>query len=143
MDLIYKCVGENVRSARKKAHVTQAKLAEVLNVSTSHFSGMERGYKKFTIAHIVTVARYLKIPASALLAGLTNEVSDEVSDVETHESEMLSLPAQQAAHDFCRLVHSCSQEEIESILEICSIVVEQITRQELSKASNRHSETAP
>ena len=99
-------------------------------------------YKKFTIAHIVTIARYLKIPASALLAGLTNEVSDEVSDVETHESEMLSLPAQQAAHDFCRLVQNCSQEEIESILEICSIVVEQITRQELSKASNRHSETA-
>ena len=138
MDLIYKCVGENVRSARKKAHVTQAKLAEVLNVSTSHFSGMERGYKKFTIAHIVTIARYLKIPASALLAGLTNEVSD----VETHESEMLSLPAQQAAHDFCRLVQNCSQEEIESILEICSIVVEQITRPELSKASNRHPETA-
>ena len=138
MDLIYKHVGENVRSARKKAHVTQAKLAEVLNVSTSHFSGMERGYKKFTIAHIVTIARYLKIPASALLAGLTNEVSD----VETHESEMLSLPAQQAAHDFCRLVQNCSQEEIESILEICSIVVEQITRPELSKASNRHPETA-
>lgn len=138
MDLIYKHVGENVRSARKKAHVTQAKLAEVLNLSTSHFSGMERGYKKFTIAHIVTIARYLKIPASALLAGLTNEVSD----VETHESEMLSLPAQQAAHDFCRLVHSCSQEEIESILEICSIVVEQITRPELSRTFNRHPETA-
>ena len=128
MDLIYKCVGENVRSARKKAHVTQAKLAEVLNVSTSHFSGMERGYKKFTIAHIVAIARCLNIPASALLAGLTNEVSDEVSDMETHESEMLSLPAQQAAHDFCRLVHNCSQEEIEAILEVCSIFVGQMSK---------------
>lgn len=124
MDFIYKHVGENVRSARKKAHVTQAKLAEVLNLSPSHFSGMERGYKRFTIAHIVTIARYLDIPASTLLAGL----ADEGSDIEMHDNKMLSFPDKQAAQDFCNLVHNCSQEEIEAILEVCSIFVGQMSK---------------
>ena len=124
MDFIYKHVGENVRSARRKAHVTQAKLAEALNLSTSHFSGMERGYKRFTIAHIVTIARYLDIPASTLLAGLT----DEGSDIEMHDNKMLNFPAKQAAQDFCNLVHNCSQEEIEAILEVCSIFVGQMSK---------------
>ncbi|WP_418231455.1 helix-turn-helix domain-containing protein [Butyricicoccus sp.] len=124
MDFIYKHVGENVRSARRKAHVTQAKLAEALNLSTSHFSGMERGYKKFTIAHIVAIARYLDIPVSTLLVGLTNEGSD----IEMRDNKMLNFPAKQAAQDFCNLVHNCSQEEIEAILEVCSIFVGQMSK---------------
>ena len=127
MDLLYKHVGDNVRSARKKANVTQAKLAEVLNLSTSHFSGMERGNKKFTIAHIVAIARYLEIPASTMLAGLTNEGSE----VHLSGDEMVNFPVKQAAQDFCNLIRNCSQEEINAILEVCRIMVSQMPKSDI------------
>lgn len=127
MDLLYKHVGENVRSARKKANVTQAKLAEALNLSTSHFSGMERGNKKFTIAHIVAIARYLDVPAATMLTGLTNEGAD----VAMPGDEMLNFPARQAAQDFCGLIRNRSQEEIDAIMDVCRIMVGQMSKSDL------------
>ena len=127
MDLLYKHVGDNVRAARKKANVTQAKLAEALNLSTSHFSGMERGKKKFTIAHIVAIARYLDIPAATMLIGLTNEGSE----VDLPGDEILNFPVKQAAQDFCNLIRDCSQEEINAILDINRIMVSQMLKSDI------------
>ncbi len=127
MDLIYKHVGDNVRAARKKAKVTQAKLAEVLGLSTSHFSGMERGKKKFTIAHIVTIARYLDVPAATMLTGLTSEGVD----VEIPRNETLNFPVKQAVQDFCQLIRNCSQEEINAILEVSRIMVSQMPKSDI------------
>lgn len=127
MDLLYKHVGDNVRAARKKANVTQAKLAEALNLSTSHFSGMERGKKKFTIAHIVAIARYLDIPAATMLTGLTNEGSE----VDLPGDEVLNFPVKQAAQDFCNLIRDRSQEEINAILEVNRIMVSQMSKSDI------------
>lgn len=124
MDLIYKHIGENVRTARKKANITQARMAEVLNVSPSHFSGMECGNKRFSLIQIVTIARYLQIPLNMLLTGLVNDIPDTDFQINTIEY----LPARQAAHDFAHLIRNCSMEEIKSLLEICSIFVEQVSK---------------
>lgn len=127
MDLLYKHVGDNVRAVRKKANVTQAKLAEALNLSTSHFSGMERGKKKFTIAHIVAIARYLDIPAATMLTGLTNEGSE----VDLPGDEVLNFPVKQAAQDFYNLIRDRSQEEINAILEVNRIMVSQMPKSDI------------
>ncbi len=125
MELLYKHIGENVRVARRKANVTQAKLAEALNVSPSHFSGLECGNKRFGIAQLVTIARYLNVPLSALTAGLISEGAD----VEMSGNTISDLPAKQAAQDFCYLVRNCSQEEIDALMRICKIYVNQVTKQ--------------
>ena len=124
MDMLYKHIGENVRAARKKANVTQAKLAEALGISTSHFSGLECGKKKFNFAQVVAIARYLKVPLNALLAGLI----DEEAQAEASMDEIEYFPAKHAAQDFARLIRNCSQEEINAILEVCRIMVEQMSK---------------
>ena len=124
MDLLYKHIGENVRAARKKANVTQAKLAEALNLSTSHFSGLECGNKRFTLEQIVSIAQYLNISLSELLAGLI----DEKLEIAVPVNDYAYLSTKQAAQKFSYLVRNCSQEEINALLEICRIYVDQISK---------------
>lgn len=121
--MLYKIIGTNIRAARKKARITQAKLAEVLNVSPSHYSGMECGKKRFSLAQIVTISRYLHVPLSVLLS-----VVDEVEVKPENTCSELPLPVQEAAQEFCFLIRNYSQEEIDALLQICRIFSDQIAQ---------------
>ena len=127
MELIYKHIGDNVRAARKKANVTQARLAEAIGISTPHLSALECGKKKFNFVQVVSIARYLEVPLSILLAGLVNEDTSAGA----FAGQLECFPAKQAAQDFAYLVRNCSQEEINAILEVCKIMVEQVSKHTL------------
>ena len=122
MILLYKHIGENIRAVRKKAHVTQAVLAEVLSISSSHFSGMECGKKKFTLEQIVMISQYLRVPLPVLFTGLTNDVAAD-AEVE-REKSIENTAVEQAAAEFKYLVKGCSQKELNDLLTVCKIFVE-------------------
>jgi len=121
MDPFYVHLGENVKSARKKARITQAALAEVIGVSPSHFSGMECGKKRFNVHQLEMISRYLGIPFLNLFTGLVDEKFEADFNIQYEPS-----PTQDAARQFQHIIRNCSQEQIDAVLETVSIIVSQM-----------------
>ena len=122
MEPLYRHIGDNIRTIRKKQNVTQAIIAEEINVSPSHFSGMERGVKRFSIAQLVTISNFLKVPMISLLSGITEAESQvDLSKVE-------DPVVRQAAQEFLQIISKCSHEEIDGILLICRTCSERLLK---------------
>ncbi len=62
-------VGRNVRRRRQELKLTQAVLADRLNVAQSYISALEKGKKSPLLETIASLADALEVPPSYLLAG--------------------------------------------------------------------------
>lgn len=60
-------IGNNIAKYRKRANMTQAELAEKLDVSVSFISRVERGLKRLKLSSLILVAEILGISCDALL----------------------------------------------------------------------------
>jgi len=65
-----KILGQTIRARRKKARVTQERLAEKANLHHNYIGEIERGEKAATIDTLVKIAKALGIRARDLLKGL-------------------------------------------------------------------------
>lgn len=63
-------MGQTIRARRKKARVTQERLAEKANLHHNFLGEIERGEKAATIDTLVKIAKALGIRARDLLKGL-------------------------------------------------------------------------
>jgi transcriptional regulator with XRE-family HTH domain len=63
--------GERVRELRDKAGMTQEKLAQAADLTTSFVSTVERGQKMPSLNTILKLARALRIDAGELLSGFS------------------------------------------------------------------------
>ena len=117
---LYKQLGENVRAARKEKKVTQAALAETLGISPSHFSGMERGKKRFTVEQLATISMYLQVPMERFIAGLSG-----IEMVAGQEAKM-ELPRAKAAQEFDLITRKLSPKDVDNILDVCKIFADSI-----------------
>lgn len=61
--------GQNVRAARERRHLTQAKLARAAGLSKAGLSLIEQGVRETTIDTLLSLARALEVPAAFLLGG--------------------------------------------------------------------------
>ena len=59
MGLDYKSIGKRIKTARVQMDVTQEKLAEMVNLSTSHLSNIETGTTRVSLPTIVNLANGL------------------------------------------------------------------------------------
>ena len=62
--------GQNVRAARERRHLTQAKLARAAGLSKAGLSLIERGVRETTIDTLLSLARALEVPPAFLLGGV-------------------------------------------------------------------------
>lgn len=60
----------NVRAARERRHLTQARLASAAGLSKSGLSLVERGIREATLATLLALARALQVPPELLLDGI-------------------------------------------------------------------------
>lgn len=67
MGLNYKVIGNRIQSKRKAKKITQAKMAEALDVSVGFISQVERGVCKVSLDSLAAMADFLECPPSALL----------------------------------------------------------------------------
>lgn len=67
MNLDYKAIGKRIKIARIRADLTQEKLAERVNLSTSHMSNIETGTTKVSLSAIVDIANALSVSVDDLL----------------------------------------------------------------------------
>lgn len=76
MPIDYKVIGSRIRSHRKKAGLTQENLAEMLDISVSFQSRLERGAAKISLEKLVLTAEHINVSVSQLITG-TKENEDD------------------------------------------------------------------
>lgn len=60
-------IGARIRQARQEKHISQAVLAEMVNVSTSHISDIERGVTNCSLSIFARITEILEVSADSLL----------------------------------------------------------------------------
>jgi len=68
-------IGNRIREARKSRGITQAELADRLNIANSHMSDIERGQANFGVDILIRLTDVLQISADWLLFNNTPDSS--------------------------------------------------------------------
>lgn len=80
-----KAIGQRIKKAREKTHLTQEQLAELVDLSPMHISVIERGAKPPKLETLVNIANALGVSADTLLQDVINNrtkaVSSEAADL--------------------------------------------------------------
>lgn len=78
-------VGRRIKAAREAKGLTQEKLAELVDLSPTHVSVIERGVKVPNLDSFVAIANALEVSADALLIDVVDHAADsaasELSDL--------------------------------------------------------------
>ena len=101
-------VGKRMQEVRKARGLTQAELAQMLDMSTKYISNMECGFKTPKLNTFVSIANALQCDANQLLADVldvtTGQNSSQISD------RLAALPA----------------EEQRKILRVMEVMIEEV-----------------
>ncbi len=77
-ELNYKEIGKRIKIRRKEANLTQEKLSEIIDVSPSYISEIERGSSICSLATITNIADTINASLDYLVFGLTESNADTV-----------------------------------------------------------------
>lgn len=72
-----KDIGVRIKQARIQAGLTQEKFAEMLDISISYISLIERGERNATIDTLLSIATTLNVSVSSLLQSSSKDKDDE------------------------------------------------------------------
>ena len=98
----YKDLGRRIRIGREKQNITQAKMAEDLEISNNHLSSIEHGREKPSLDLFMRICSYLNVSPDYLLLGsvhaydLTENLSDKLKLCEPSDVDL--------ANDFIELL---------------------------------------
>ena len=71
-------IGARIKAARERVHLTQEQLAEIVDISPTHMSVIERGAKTPRLDTFVKIVNALKLSSNALLQDVVPPVSDSI-----------------------------------------------------------------
>ena len=78
----YKEMGKRIREKRKELGLTQEKLAEKIEISTSHMGEIERGTSICSLSVLVNLATVLELNLDTLVKGIdTGNANKALSDM--------------------------------------------------------------
>ena len=67
MDIDLEIIGSRIKAARRKRKLSQAELAELLNISSVHVSKIELGKTNFGVDILMKITEVLQVSADELL----------------------------------------------------------------------------
>ena len=105
MDL--KAIGQRIKLAREAKGLTQEQLAEIVSLSASHISVIERGIKTPRLETFVEILNILKVDANYILADVLS-VSNEITS--TLLSNKLSALSETQQKKILRVLDTLIQE---------------------------------
>ena len=76
MDMV--AIGSRIKAAREQAQLTQEELAEIIDISPTHMSVIERGVKTPTLDPFVKIVNALNISSDALLQDVIAPINDNI-----------------------------------------------------------------
>jgi transcriptional regulator with XRE-family HTH domain len=71
VDLLYRTIGQLVRTARERAELTQEELGARVGLTRTSITNVERGRQKIQVHTLCAIADALGVPCSALLPAAT------------------------------------------------------------------------
>ena len=105
MDLDYSSIGKRIRKKRKALKLTQARLAELAELSDTNISHIERGATKLGLPTIVALANAMDTTVDHFLMDVVNK-----SEVEFQK-------------EFAELLKGCSTEEYKLLYNSCEALL--------------------
>lgn len=66
-------MGKRMKKKRKELNLTQEQMSEILDISTKHYSGVERGVAGLSIENLITVSDILGLNLDYLIKGECTE----------------------------------------------------------------------
>jgi transcriptional regulator with XRE-family HTH domain len=80
-EIDYTALGSRIRTARDKANMTQAQLAEICDLSTSHIGHIERGSRTLSVEVLFKIAVTLCVSFDYLLLDSAPVDNNAFSDI--------------------------------------------------------------
>ena len=78
----YREIGNRIKEKRKKLNMTQEKLSEIIDVSPSYISEIERGTSICSLAVLVDIAEVLDLNLDNLIRGINeNNIDTSFSEI--------------------------------------------------------------
>lgn len=106
MNIDYKLIGKRIKQARKDMNKTQDDLAEILEVSNSYISRIERGTTKLSLELLIKISTFLDIEPSYILTGSISSSDDYLRN------------------DIVDMLKGCSSDKIKLIVEVIKPIIE-------------------
>lgn len=89
----YKVIGERIQQERKKKGLSQSRLAELLGISSSYVSRVERGVAKVSLELLSNISILLNIDIADLISN-TSYDSNHYLEKDLHELLASATPKQ-------------------------------------------------
>ena len=119
MAIEYTVIGRHIRAARKRKHLTQEDVADMIDMSPAHFGKVERGERPVNLQRLSQIGHVLDIPLEKLVEGAS--VSDDGCAVR--------FEADGDDTDFLESIESiskgCSPQALRLMLRLCAAVAEE------------------
>ena len=116
---IYSKVGMRIRNARKRKHLTQEQLAELVGVTFRHIGNIETGKKNIgNIELQIKIMNVLEMEPNEMFCDYVESAKDELKK------------------EFSEILEGCSSEEIKVINNISKTVKEQLNEYVPNRESN-------
>lgn len=77
LEINYQDIGKRIKVERKKAGLSQQKLAELADLAPSNISHIERGTTKLSLPTLVSITNALEVPLATLLTEVVNRSEEQ------------------------------------------------------------------
>ena len=107
----YKRLGERIREERKRLNLTQAQLAEAIDISDTYMGAIERGERSLTLDTLVRLVNRLGVTVDYMLS---DSVSDNDSNIMEQFKQLIDgqpLERKQMAINILRTIFSYFSKE--------------------------------
>ena len=73
-------LGDRIREERKRLHLTQAMLAEAVDISDTYMGAIERGERSLTLDTLVRIVNRLGVSVDYLLGESVHDTNSNIND---------------------------------------------------------------
>lgn len=94
VDIDYTLIGKRIKQARIKKKLSQEDLSELLNISVTYMSRIERGSSPINLKRLAQISNILNIPIEQLITG-TVPYSEQYLDKDLYEILIKCTPEKQ------------------------------------------------
>ena len=107
----YKGLGERIREERLRLHLTQAQLAEDVDISDTYMGAIERGERSLTLDTLVRLVNRRGVTVDYLLADSVSDSDDNIMEQFKQIMDQQPLERKQMAINVLRTIFSYFENE--------------------------------
>ena len=113
-EMNYRALGQHMRSVRRQHHMTQAQVAETMQMTEKYYASIESGTIQISLPRLVQFITIMQVSADFLLAGCHKKYPAHPTEAEYHCADRQKLE---------RILDGCSDEQIGIICVVAESLV--------------------